>query len=177
MARYVVLLRGINVGKHTRVAMADLRALLADLGHSAVHTHLNSGNALFSAPDTATAELSARIEAAITDRLGLTVRCMVRTAAELRAVSAGHPFADVATDGSRMFALFLSAAPDPRLSAAHDPAELDPGRVRHGDRVIYHWCPDGLLAAPPVGATVEKGWGVACTTRNWNTVSRLVDLL
>lgn len=180
MARYVVLLRGINVGKHTRVAMADLRALLADLGHTAVRTHLNSGNALFSTPDTVAAEpaeLNARIEAAITDRLGLTVRCMVRTAAELRAVPAGHPFADVATDGSRMFALFLSAAPDPRLVAAHDPAELDPGRVRHGERVVYHWCPDGLLAAPPVGATVEKRWAVAVTARNWNTVTRLVDLL
>lgn len=177
MARYVALLRGINVGKNKRVAMADLRVLLTDLGYSAVRTLLNSGNALFTAPDAEPAQHSARIEAAITQRLRLDVRCVVVTATELRDVITAHPFADTAHDGSRMFALFLSAAPDPALLAAHDPVDLDPQWVRVGDRVIYQWCPDGLLRAPPVAVSVEKSLGVHVTARNWNTVTKLVDLL
>ena len=85
--------------------------------------------------------------------------------------------ADVADNGSRMMALFLSAAPDPEAAAAHDPVALDPDRVRVGDRVIYQWCPDGVLKAPDVSAFVMKHWKVTVTGRNWNTVTKLADML
>jgi uncharacterized protein (DUF1697 family) len=175
--RFVALLRGINVGKAKRVAMADLRALLGDLGYTAIRTHLNSGNVLLTGDGAAPAEHAARIEAAITERLGLDVRCVVCTSDELRAIVDGHPFPDVATNGSRMMAHVLSASPDPDLLAAHDPVELDPDRSRRGDRVIYQWCPDGVLAAPPVGGYAEKHLGVSVTARNWNTLTKLVTLL
>jgi uncharacterized protein (DUF1697 family) len=175
--RYVALLRGINVGRAKRVAMADLRALLGDLGHTDVRTHLNSGNVVLTGDDAEPAAHAARIEAAITARLGLDVRCVVRTGDELRAIVAGHPFADAATNGSRMMAHVLATAPDPALLAAHDPVGLDPENARLGDRVIYQWCPDGLLAAPPVGGFAEKHLGVVVTTRNWNTVTKLAELV
>lgn len=47
MPKYAALLRGINVGGHQKVAMADLRELLSGLGYSGVRTHLQSGNAIF----------------------------------------------------------------------------------------------------------------------------------
>jgi uncharacterized protein (DUF1697 family) len=175
--RYVALLRGINVGRAKRVAMADLRALLGELGYTAVKTHLNSGNAVFTADDSAPAEQATRIEAAIADRLGLDVRCVVLTADELRAIVDGHPFADVADNGSRMMANVLAAQPDPELLAEHDPIALDPENARLGDRVIYQWCPDGVLAAPPVGGFVEKHLSVAVTARNWNTITKLAEFL
>lgn len=174
MTRYVALLRGINVGTAKRVAMADLRALLADLGLTDVHTLLNSGNAVFTADD---GEHATAITAAIAERMGLDVRCVVRTGDELRAVIDRHPLADIADNGSRMMAFFLSAAPDPALLAAHDPVALDPEHTRLGDQVIYQWCPGGLLSAPPVGTFAEKRLGVAVTGRNWNTVTKLAGLL
>ncbi len=76
-----------------------------------------------------------------------------------------------------MFAHVLSAAPDPALLAEHDPVALDPQWARLGDRVIYQWCPDGLLQAPPVAAYAEKHLGVTVTARNWNTTTKLLDLL
>ncbi|MGC9668317.1 DUF1697 domain-containing protein [Planosporangium sp. 12N6] len=177
MPRYVALLRGINVGGNKRIAMADLRSLLSDLGYGDVVTHLQSGNAVFSGPDAPTATVAGRIADGIADVLGLSVRCLVRTGAELRAVAAGNPLSDVAADGSRMLALFLSETPHPALLAAHDPTALAPAQVRLGDRVIYQWCPDGVLAAPPVSGFVEKHLGVAVTARNWNTVSKLTTLV
>ena len=173
MSRYVVLLRGINVGRAKRVAMADLRELLGDLGHTAVKTVLNSGNAVLSGDDVT----PARIEAAIAERLGLDVRCVVLTDAELRTIVDARPFAGVATNGSRMMAHVLAAPPDPALLTAHDPVALDPEHTRLGERVIYQWCPDGVLAAPPVGGYAEKHLGVAVTTRNWNTITKLATLL
>lgn len=170
-----MLLRGINVGRAKRIAMADLRALLADLGGTDVRTLLQSGNVVLSAP-AGPAELEAAVEEGIAERFGMDVRCLVRTAEELRAVASANPFPDV-EDGSRLMALFLSAVPDGALLAAHDPVAVDPGRVRAGDRVLYQWCPDGLMAAPAVGTYVEKHLGVAVTARNWNTVTKLVALL
>jgi uncharacterized protein (DUF1697 family) len=175
MARYVALLRGINVGRHKRIAMADLRALLTDLGFTAVRTHLNSGNALFSTAETPPAQLAARITAAIADRLGMDVGCVVLTGAALRAAVDAHPFTSVADDGSRMMAWFCSAPPDPARPALCAALALDPEHARLVDTVLYQWCPDGLLGAPPVAAGIEPP--IVVTARNWNTVTRLVELL
>ena len=87
------------------------------------------------------------------------------------------PLGDVATDGSKLLGLFLSAPPAPELLADHDPVSLAPDQVALGDRVIYQWCPDGVLAAPPVAGFVEKHLGVVVTGRNWNTITKLRALL
>lgn len=176
MTRYAALLRGVNVGGRTKIAMADLRAVLADLGLSDVRTLLNSGNAVFDS-DADPAELEGRVEVALADRLGLVTRCLVRTGDDVRAALAAHPFDGVADDGSRMLAVFLSADPAPSAAAEHDPVALDPDNIRVGPRVVYQWCPDGVSAAPLLVPFLEKRWRVTATARNWNTVSKLADLL
>jgi uncharacterized protein (DUF1697 family) len=175
MPRFVVLLRGINVGRNRRIAMADLRALLTDLGHTDVRTVLNSGNAVVSAADTAPSEHAAQVEAAIEDRLGMAVPCIVLAADELREIAAGNPFAGVADDGSRMMVHVLAAPPGPELLDRYDPVAADPDHARLVDRVIYQWCPYGVLAAPGVGWPDHRR--VLVTTRNWNTITKLVSLL
>ncbi len=177
MRRYVVLLRGINVGKAKRIAMADLRALLADLGFTEVTTVLQSGNAIVTGPDADPDEHAAAVRTGIADRFGMDVRCLVLTGERLNGIVDGHPFTDIADNGSRMFAHVLSAPPDPALLAEYDPVALDPEHTRFGDRVIYQWCPDGLLEAPPVGTYTEKHLGVTVTARNWNTTTKLLDLV
>lgn len=156
MPSYVALLRGINVGGNKKIAMADLRELLARLGFAEVRTLLQSGNAVFSSADEAPAALALQIEGAIEERLGLRVRCLVRSGEELRAVIEGNPLGDLASDGSKLMAHFLSETLDPVLLSVHDPTSLAPGQIVLGDRVIYQWCPDGLLAAPAAGEFAQK---------------------
>jgi uncharacterized protein (DUF1697 family) len=175
VARYIALIRGINVGGRQRLAMADLRAVLAGLGCTGARTLLQSGNAVFDAGDRPAGRLERDISAGIAQTAGLSVRCLVRGQAELDAVIAANPFGQV-TDGARLYAMFLSAQPDPRLLAEHDPARLDPGRISLGDRVIYQWCPDGYAQAPPLAVHTEKRLQVAVTARNWNTVIKLATL-
>ncbi|HVS50325.1 MAG TPA: DUF1697 domain-containing protein [Candidatus Dormibacteraeota bacterium] len=176
-SKYVALVRGINVGRNKRVSMADLRDLLVSLGNADVKTHLQSGNAVFTSRKANPAGLETEIEKGFRNTLGLTIRCLVRTGADLRAVIGGNPFQTEATDGSRMLALFLSQPLDPTLLATLDPRALGADKIRLGERVVYQWCPDGILAAPNVGAYVEKYLKVAVTARNWNTVTRLGELL
>jgi uncharacterized protein (DUF1697 family) len=177
MPKYALLIRGINVGKNKRLAMADLRALLTGLGYADVRTHLQSGNAVFGTAKTKQDAIAAQIERAISADLGMTVRCMTRSAAEMHAVIEANPFAEFADEGSKLLAMFLSTSPEAKLLGEHDPCALDPEKVRVGDKVIYQWCPNGILEAPNVGGFVEKNLKVAVTARNWNTVTKLDALL
>jgi hypothetical protein len=88
---YVGLLRGINVGHAKRVAMADLRALVEKLGYGDVRTLLNSGNIVFTGPGASPEDAAARIEAALSSRLGVSARVTVLTAAQLAAAAAANP--------------------------------------------------------------------------------------
>jgi uncharacterized protein (DUF1697 family) len=175
--RFAVLLRGINLGRVNRVAMADLRALLEDTGYTAVRTHLNSGNVVLTGEDADPAEHAERIESTIRERLGLEVRCAVLTADELRAVVDDHPFAAVADNGSRMMVHIYVRPVDPALVAGHQPVPQDPERARVGDRAVYQWCPDGLMAAPDIGPYVKQHLRIDVTARNWNTITKLAELI
>ncbi|MGH8968008.1 MAG: DUF1697 domain-containing protein [Actinomycetes bacterium] len=177
MARYVVLLRGINVGKAKRIAMADLRALLERLGYTGVRTVLNSGNVVLTGDEEDPATHTARIEDGIRDRFAMDVRCCVLTGDVLRQVIDGHPFADVADNGSRMMAHVYLAPVDPALVAGGSPVPADPERARAGDRAVYQWCPDGLMAAPDVGPYIREHLHTDVTVRNWNTITKLAELI
>jgi uncharacterized protein (DUF1697 family) len=176
MPRYAVLLRGINLGKFNRVPMADLRTLLGDLGYTDVKTVLNSGNAVVTGEEAAPAEHAARIEAAIAERLGMKVPTVVLTGDELRTIVDGHPFLDLADNGSRMMAFVYLSPVDPALVEGHEVIPEDPDRARLGTRAAYQWCPDGLMAAPDVGGYLTKQLGIDVTARNWNTITKLAAL-
>ncbi len=113
MRAQVALLRGINVGAHNRIPMADLRALLADIGYPDARTLVQSGNIVLSA-ELAPEELAAELERAIAGKFGVQTPVVVRTRDELAAVVALDPLGDVAEEHKLYQVSFLSAEPDPR---------------------------------------------------------------
>jgi uncharacterized protein (DUF1697 family) len=175
MTRQVALLRGINVGGHNRVAMAQLRELMESLGYGDVRTHLQSGNVVFTGAAAAD-RAAADIEAVIAERLGLRLRVLVRTRDELAAVVGGNPLAATAEDPARLIVLFLSAAPDPALLRGIDPAVYEPERVAVCGREIHVWCANGVYRSPLLQVLSERRLGVTVTARNWRTVTRLLAL-
>jgi hypothetical protein len=66
---------------------------------------------------------------------------------------------------------------DSALVAGNPQVPQDPERARVGNRAIYQWCPDGLMAAPDVGPYIREHLRTDVTARNWNTITKLVDLL
>lgn len=169
--RLVVMMRGINVGRAKRVPMADLRGALTESGCGNVSTILATGNVILDGDDpSAAAEL---VERLVEERFGVTSRCLARTAAEVDDVIARDPFAGVATDGSKYLAIFVSGPVPDSLRESDSPVDLGIDGVEVGDRVIYQWCPDGMLAAEPVGDGVMKHSDLFVTARNWNTVLKI----
>lgn len=173
---YVALLRGINVGKAKRVAMADLRALVEGLGGQDVRTLLNSGNVVFGAPRAKAEVLARRIAAALTGELGVTARVTVLGAADFARVVDANPLLEVADNPSRLMVGFLAGAAEHKLVAPL--AKQDWGReaLALGTRAVYVWCPTGVLDSRALAA-VGKLLGEAWTARNWATVTKLQALL
>ena len=176
MPAYIALLRGINVGGRQKLAMADLRALLASLGYEAVSTHLQSGNAVFATARDDADGLAGEIEAGIARDLGLDVRVLLRTRDELAAVVAANPFPQAAADPARLLVTVLSAQPAADRFASIDPARFAPDEFRLGDRVIYAWYPNGIGRSKLTNDVWERRLAVTGTARNWNTVRRLAEL-
>lgn len=171
----VALIRGINVGRAKRVAMADLRALVAELGYRDVRTLLNSGNVVFTsrtAPDRA----AARIEQALAARLRVSARVIVLTAAELGVVVADNPLAEVAHNHSRLLVTLLANPADRRRLTPLTQQAWTPEVLAIGTRAAYSWCPDGILASR-LPEALGRVLGDAATTRNWATVIKLHGLV
>ncbi len=174
--RLVALLRGVNVGRNKRIAMAQLRDLLAGLGHTGVSTYLQSGNALFSSASADTAAVAAGIEQAIARDLKVECTVIVRTAAGLAAVVAANPLLDQVTDPARHLVGFLSGDPGPAGMQTVAALDVAPDQVRLLGRELYLWCPSGVLASPLSKVAWDGQLGVAVTMRNWSTVTRLASL-
>lgn len=168
----IALLRGINVGRAKRVAMADLRAIVEGLGYRQVRTLLNSGNVVFTVPPHVRGDAGARIEQALVSGTGVSSRVTVFTAAELGDVVRDYPLADFATDASRALVAFLARPSDlARVRPLLD-ERWDPERLALGRRVAYLWCPDGISASR-LPVALGGALGDAVTTRNWATVLKL----
>jgi uncharacterized protein (DUF1697 family) len=142
---HVALIRGINVGKAKRVAMADLRALVADLGYGNVRTLLNSGNVVFDVPSKIRGEAAVRISEAMTKRLGVSARVIVLSAVEVAAAVDANPLGKIADNPSRLFVAVLARPEDRRLLAPLAKQDWNPDALAIGRRVAYIWCANGLL--------------------------------
>lgn len=175
MARQIVLLRGINVGGHRRVPMAELRELLTGLGYGDVRTHLQSGNVVLTS-DAAPGELERALEQQILDGMGVDPQVMVRTRDQLADVIARDPFGDVATDPKRYQVSFLSGEIDPAVVEALADVDVAPERFVISGREIYTWHPDGVGRSELGKVLSDKRLGVSATARNWNTVTKLLEL-
>lgn len=173
--RYIALLRGINVGRAKRVAMADLRKLIDDLGYGDVRSVLNSGNVVFSADGITPSLAAAAIEEQLVLKLGVTARVIVLSRDELATVLAENTLLPVAADHSRLL-VFLLADPAARAAAATlCEREWGSEALAVGQRAAYVWCPEGMLDSAAATA-LGKQLGDNTTSRNWTTLCKLYAL-
>lgn len=179
MATYIALIRGINVGRNKRIAMADLRAMLESLGYADVRTLLQSGNAVFTGRGSAS-EVALAVEEAMTERLKVSARVLVRNPAQLAKAIRADPFGDRAAEGSKHFLGFLDVEPTTavvdKVPELGPDAETAPDEARYVDGHLYLWCPNGLSKSTLWQVNWDRLLGTAVTMRNWNTVTKLLEL-
>ena len=172
MMRWLVMPRGINVGKINRVPMAELCALLDDAGFGDVLSIGQSGNIIVTAsrPEE---KVCASVRALMASAFGVDVPVMARSADEIRAILDANPLQDVATDGSKYLAIFLSTAPSQAQAAALEAEDFSPEVVRIHDRTAFVWARDGVKAMRVSHTALEKRFRVTATARNWNTLEKI----
>ncbi|MGC4835918.1 DUF1697 domain-containing protein [Micromonospora vinacea] len=176
MTRYVALLRGVNVGT-TRLAMADLRRIVTDLGHEDVTTYLQSGNVAFGSSVRDAEKLAAGIARALTDELALTVPVLVRSGRELAAIAGGNPYADREDDPTRLLVAFLATAPQKStVDALTVPGGENVSFTVTGREVFLHYVDGGYGRSKFTNAYLEKKLGVVATSRNWKSVRALAEM-
>lgn len=172
MSECIALIRGINVGRNKRIAMADLRDMLLDLGHTNVRTLLNSGNVLFQSKRPNVAKIAANIETAINTTCGFSAAVTVITAQELDFIVDENPLLHIVDDHARHLVAFVT-----------HPGHLEPARAMLTEpwvpealamtkRAAYLWCATGILDSKLLQAFSRKA-GATLTTRNWATVLKL----
>jgi uncharacterized protein (DUF1697 family) len=168
----ILLLRGINLGAHKRIAMPELRALLTDAGFGEVRTYVQSGNVVaFS--DEPPAEVASEAERLIARRFGFDVAVIVRTAEELAEVVRRNPLADVAVNPKRYQVSFLEAEPDAAVLERIAALRVEPERLVAIGRELYAWHPNGIARSKMWDKLAGPGLGVRSTARNWTTVTAL----
>ena len=171
MASRIALLRGINLGPSRRVAMGELRDVLGRAGYDDVRTHLQSGNVLLTSRH-APARLERELSALIAAELGVESEVVVRTRDELAGVVERNPLGDVADDPKRLQVTFLAGKPQAAFVRELEGADLAPERVVVDGREIFAWHPDGIQRSR-LARVLSSGPG---TARNWNTVTKLLEL-
>jgi uncharacterized protein (DUF1697 family) len=175
MQRYILLLRGINLGSRNRVSMPELRNLPDGAGFEDVQTYLQSGNVVLAGkrPPDAVARQCERL---IASRFELEVAVLVRTRAELAKVVARNPLAGVADDPKRYQVTFLAAKLQRETEREIAAAAVAPEQVAVSGREIYAWHPAGVGRSKLATLLARRDLGVPATARNWSTVTKLLEL-
>ncbi len=174
MATHVALLRGINVGKNNRLAMADLRGAIAELGYEAVATYIQSGNVLFSTPLTDTTEIAQAIGTKIHSEFGMNIDVVVLSRQELAQAVSDNPFPH---EHKLVHVIFLAAEADQALKERIAQLEAAKGagrdKITAVGRVMFFYTPGGY-GVSELGKALTKLPG---TARNWGTTTKLLELI
>ena len=174
MARQIALLRGINLGSRNRVSMPDLRAALEAAGYEDVSTLVQSGNILLtSAKKPAT--LEREISKLVADEFGVESATVVRTRDELEGVIERNPIPDGPSIPKLFQVTFFSDEPDAEAVAKLAEQDFGNERVEVIGREAYAWHPDGIQKSK-LARALAGGLRGGGTARNWNTVTKLLEL-
>jgi uncharacterized protein (DUF1697 family) len=176
--RYVALVRGINVGGHGVIPMAELRGLFESLGASEVSTYIQSGNVLFTDREADRARLTRRLEKGLAAALDRPVSVFVLTRDELEDAAACNPFDPATRNATQQCQLmFLSAEPDAAHCKALMEMQGDDYRFHVRERVLYYAYDRSRAGRRRRNIDFERVLGVTGTTRTWKVVDRLIHLL
>lgn len=170
----VALLRGVNVGGRSSLAMADLRAAAEACGYDEVSTYIQSGNLLLCAPGARPAAVAERLRQAIAETSTVAPEVVVRTRDELAAVIGSNPYAARGEDTAHLHVCFLAGEASAPLGSIDLPSYLPEEAVAVG-REIHLFLPGGM-GRSRLAADLARRKGPGVTTRNWRTVTRLLDL-
>ena len=177
MPTFISLLRGINVGGHRKIRMADLTGAYEKLGLTNVRTYVQSGNVVFGCAIRSTSKVAALIEQQIQSCFGHDVNVLIRTPRDLRRIIDTNPFSTAAKkDPAKVSMMFLTSRPLAALAKSCEAVDSGKDKFSVGRQEIYLHCPDGAGRTKLNSAFFERRLKMPTTSRNWRTVEALYDM-
>lgn len=174
MNRYAALLRGINVSGKNILSMKALKELFVDLGMRNVTTYIQSGNVVFDSENDDSSDISKKLETAISNVLGYEVPVIIRSKQELKEIIEKNPFAS--EDEKMLYITFLKESPDKELLSELQEKNINNDEIRIIDKNAYLLIRNGYGNTRLSNAFIEKKLRVVSTTRNINTVKKLIEI-
>jgi len=177
MKKYVSVLRGINVGGHRKILMADLRSLFSGLGFLNIETYIQSGNVLFdSNKNQSCSELANIIQEKIKTVYNYEVPVIVIKAESLTPIINNNPFAD-GVNINQLFLTFLSEKPKADKVIEMNKLSFSPDKFEVKESLIYGYFHGKFHQTKISNQLFEKKLKVSATTRNWKTVLKISELI
>ncbi len=177
MKTYIALLRGINVSGQKLIKMAELKTMFEKTGFKKVVTYIQSGNVVFLAKANDNVLLSEQIKKAILETFGYDVDVQVLEADQLKKIKESNSFLKGNEDQLKsIYYTLLAEKPAIELVAELNKLEQTTEFFKITDEAIYCFYPNGVGRSKHNGLFFEKKLKVSCTTRNYNTISKLVEL-
>jgi len=171
------MLRGINLGAHKKVPMPALKALYESLNFKNVSTYIQSGNVVFE-HDESLEGLALKLEQKIAEHFGFEVPVILRTLAEMQAVSKENPFLkDATVEAAQLHVTFLAEGPEQVLLDKIQSFSAAPDEFRMVGKTIYLHCPNGYGRTKLTNNFFEQKLKLTATTRNWKTVNELTNMM
>jgi uncharacterized protein (DUF1697 family) len=177
MAVIISMLRGVNVGGNNMIKMEALRALYGSLGLKDAQTYVVSGNVVFRTKERNLIALAKRIEDAIEQSFGFRPAVIVRTTSEIRDAIARNPFAKRrGIDPRKLLVTFLANLPSAEARERVLKIKADPEELFIDGREVYIYFANGMARPKLPWATIGKMLGTPGTGRNWNSVTKLLEI-
>ncbi|MGB7392865.1 MAG: DUF1697 domain-containing protein [Pricia sp.] len=172
MKKYVGFLRGINVGGHHKVPMAELRSELEKMDFKNVATILNSGNILFEATGN---KLEEKISKRLETVFGFPVPTLVRNFETIAGISDNNPFAPIEVSKDiRFYVSFLKNDTNPELALPWKSGDGSYEIIEKRNSTVFSVLDLSVSKTPKAMEALEKLYGKDITTRNWNTIARIL---
>jgi uncharacterized protein (DUF1697 family) len=177
MSVYISLLRGINVSGQKKIQMRELKSLYESLGFENVSTYIQSGNVVFSSNENDESKLANLISAKIRKVFSYEVSVIIRSKEYWKNLIAKNPFLKKDnTDIKKMHVTILSHQPEEINTDIFDKVKFDSEEYVIKEKEIYLYFPEGYGRTKLSNNYIEKKLKIAATTRNWNTVNKLMDI-
>ncbi len=176
METFVALFRGINVGGHNKLPMAELTAALQQLEFDNVRTYIQSGNVVFGSTETKKEVLIKKIRELIQNKFGFDPVILLLSAGEFKKTIRDNPFLQAESEPTSLHLYFLeSEAQNPDFQKL-EKLKQNNEKFKLINKVFYLYAPDGI-GRSKLAAGVEKALGVPVTARNWRTVNKIMEMV
>lgn len=174
----ISMLRGVNLGAHKRIKMDALCAIYRSLKLDDPCTYVQSGNVIFRTKESDLDALAGKIQKAIERKAGFSCDVILRTPAEFRSAIAASPFAKRrGIEPGKLLVTFLAAEPAPETHPTLQ--ELNskyPEELHLIGRELFIYFPNGAGKTKLPWSSVEKLLKVTGTARNWNSVTKMLEM-